>query len=522
MTDSPRRSATHSRTTARWVLAASTLATSMSFIDVTALSVALPGLQAGMQASGEDLLWVTNAYALPLATLLLLGGKLGDHFGHKRVFIIGILIFAAGSLASGLATSLGMLLTARVIQGVGGAIMIPGSLAMLLTHFDAAHRGRAIGTWSAFTVLATAVGPILGGLLAREGLWRGVFFLNLPFAAVAITILLAKVPAKTEILERLRIDYAGTFWLVLGMCGINYGLIAAPRQGFDSPEVIVSLLVGGTALAQLALRHGKTGGHSYRRDFFTSRTLTVASLITLFFYTALNGLLFFLPLNLIQVQGYDPVLAGLAQLPLMVLVVLLSRWAGGLMDRRGPRIPLTVGPALAGLGFMLLLLPDITQGPGDFWAAFAPGLLLVGMGLGITAAPLSATVMASMPADQLGFAAGINSMLAKLSAVMGIAILGPIAIFAFGHALEMQLEPLQLSLQARAQLRLESLRLAEAIVPAGLSAETAAAVLQAIKLAFVGAFQTIIGLCAALSWLSSVLAAFLLKDQWRADPSTKI
>ena len=512
MTNTTQSSPATSTRTARWVLAASTLATSMSFIDVTALGVALPALQAGMQASGEDLLWVTNAYALPLATLLLLGGKLGDHFGHRRVFILGILVFAIGSLASGLATSLGMLLAARVIQGMGAAIMVPGSLAMLLTHFDASQRGRAIGTWSAFTVLATAVGPILGGLLAREGLWRGVFFLNLPLAVITISILFVKVPAKRETLERFRIDYAGAFWLVLGMCGLNYGLIAAPRQGFDSAEVITSLLVGTTALVQLALRHRNTHGHS-RGDFFASRTLIVASLITLFFYTALNGLLFFLPLNLIQVQGYDPVFAGLAQLPLMVLVVLLSRWAGGLMDRRGPRIPLTVGPALAGLGFMLLLLPTLTQGPGDFWASFAPGLVLVGMGLGMAAAPLSATVMASMPADQIGFAAGINSMLAKLAAVLGVAILGPIAIFAFGQALQTQLEPLQLPMQATAQLQLESLRLAQTAVPSGLDVEMATSVRNAIELAFVHAFQTIVGLCAVLSWLSSVLAAFMLKDQ---------
>lgn len=512
MTDTTQSSPATSTRTARWVLAASTLATSMSFIDVTALGVALPGLQAGMQASGEDLLWVTNAYALPLATLLLLGGKLGDYFGHRRVFILGILVFAIGSLASGLATSLGMLLAARVIQGIGGAIMIPGSLAMLLTHFEASQRGRAIGTWSAFTVLATAVGPILGGLLAREGLWRGVFFLNLPLAVVAISILLAKVPAKRESLERLRIDYAGAFWLVLGMCGLNYGLIAAPRQGFDNPEVITSLVVGTAAFVQLALRHRNTHGHSSHGDFFASRTLIVASLITLFFYTALNGLLFFLPLNLIQVQGYDPVFAGLAQLPLMVLVVLLSRWAGGLMDRRGPRIPLTVGPALAGLGFMLLLLPTLTQGPGDFWTSFAPGLVLVGMGLGMAAAPLSAAVMASMPADQIGFAAGINSMLAKLAAVLGVAILGPVAIFAFGQALQAQLEPLQLPAQVTAQLRLESLRLAQTAVPSGLSMEMAASVRDAIKLAFVHSFQTIVGLCAVLSWMSSVLAALLLKD----------
>lgn len=512
MTNTTQSSPATSTRTARWVLAASTLATSMSFIDVTALGVALPALQAGMQASGEDLLWVNNAYALPLATLLLLGGKLGDHFGHRRVFILGILVFAIGSLASGLATSLGMLLAARVIQGMGAAIMVPGSLAMLLTHFDASQRGRAIGTWSAFTVLATAIGPILGGLLAREGLWRGVFFLNLPLAIVTISILLTKVPAKRETLERIAIDYAGAFWLVLGMCGLNYGLIVAPRQGFDSPGVILSLVAGMAAIVYLALRHRRTYVLSSRAGS-ASRTLIAASLITLFFYTALNGLLFFLPLNLIQVQGYDPVFAGLAQLPLMVLVVLLSRWAGGVMDRRGPRTPLTVGPALAGLGFMLLLMPTVTQGPGDFWTSFGPGLVLVGMGLGMSAAPLSATIMASMPADQIGFAAGINSMLAKLSAVLAVAILGPIAIFAFGQALQTQLGSLQLPMHAAAQLRLDSLHLAQTAVPSGLSMEMAASVRDAIKLAFVSAFQMIVGLCAVLSWLSSALAASMLKEQ---------
>jgi EmrB/QacA subfamily drug resistance transporter len=481
----------------------------MAFIDGAALGVALPAMQTEMNATGADLLWVANGFSVPLAALLLLGGGLGDALGRKRTLVAGIGIFTGASVACGLAPGVHALIVGRVGQGIGGALMIPGALAMISTYFDPAQRGRAIGTWSAFTVLATALGPVLGGFLAGAGLWRYVFFMNIPLAAITLLLLLLKIPVDQAPRHRVCIDWWGALSVSAGMAGLTYGLIQWSQAGLDDRVVPVTVLAGALALIVFVVIQRNVRQPLLPLDIFRSRTLTVACLLTLLFYVATYGFLFFLPLNLIQVQHYDPAVAGLAQLPLMVMVIVLSRSAGKLVDRHGPRLPLTIGPALAGIGFWLLAAPGVTAGAGDFAETFLPGLLLVGAGLGLSAAPLSTTVIGAVSPRHVGLASGINSTLSRFAAVLAIATLGPVAIVAFDRSLEAHVARLGLPAEAQARLKHESVRLSETRPPVGLSPEASLEVRKAVELAFVDAFRLIAWLAAALSWIGALLAVCL-------------
>jgi EmrB/QacA subfamily drug resistance transporter len=498
--------------TSHWVLLGSILASGMVFIDGTALSVALPAMQAAMSATGAGLLWVTNGFSLPLAALLLLGGGLGDSFGRKRVFTVGIVVFSIASLACGLAPGIGSLIAARVVQGIGGALMIPGALAMVSTFYGPADRGRAIGTWSAFSVLATAIGPVLGGLLARAGLWRWVFFINLPLAAAAVAVLLSKVPADDAAKQDQRVDWWGAAAISIGLASFNYGLIQSPRTGLSDHRILALLLIGAVMLGLFVVIESVVSRPLLPLGIFKSRTLAVGTLLSLLFFMAFHGMLFFLPLNLIQVQGYDPALAGLTQLPLMVLLIALSRFAGGLVDCFGPKLPLTIGPALAGVGLWLFSMPGLTGGPKEFAHTYLPGLLFVGGGLGVTAAPLSTAIMDSMRSDQLGLASGINSTLSRLAGVLAIAVLGPIAMVHFSHALESKTASVQLTSSARVQLRRDSIKLAETRPPVEIGPEVAGAVARAIKTVFVDTFRMVAKLTALLSWLAAFLGLLMPRN----------
>lgn len=504
-------SAPQSPGSANWVLLSSVLASGMAFIDGTALSVALPVLQTDLKATGASLLWVTNGFSLPLAALLLFGGALGDAFGRRRIFITGIVIFVTASVACGLAPGIEVLIGARMVQGVGGALMIPGSLALISSHHPAEVRGKAIGTWSAFSVLATTLGPVLGGLLAGAGLWRAVFFINVPVAAVALLVLWFKIPAEPAHAGERRVDWWGAGLVTAGLAGLNHGLIQWPKSGLGDPLVFLPLVGGGLALIgfvvlQLNVRHPLLP-----LDIFRSRPLCAACLLSFLFYMGFHGTLFFMPLNLVQVQGYAPMLAGLTQLPLMALLILLSRWAGRLVDQRGPRLPLTVGPIVAGLGFLWFAVPGLTAGPGEFWTAYLPGFLLVGVGLGLTATPLSTAVMDSVPSARLGLASGVNSSVTRLAGVFAIAVLGPVMLAAFGAALATRVAGLGLSPDALAHLKLEAAKLAVAQPPPGLAAEATLGVQQAIRGAFVEGFRLVVAVAAGLCWLGAAIAAWGLR-----------
>ena len=494
-----------------WILTATILASSMAFIDGTALNVALPALQASLQASGAGLLWIINAPLLMLAALILVGGSLGDRLGRKKVFMFGISLFGLASLACGLAPTIGWMIFFRLVQGIGGALMIPGSLSIITASVAPDRRGRAIGTWSAVTTLVTVIGPVLGGAFSDAGFWRGVFLINLPLAAAALLVLYFKVPESRDESTSGPIDVWGAVLVTIGLAGLTYGFISAPDRGFGNPLVWGTLLVGVICLVAFVIVEARLKNPMLPLKLFKSSTFSGANLLTLFLYGGLNVGFFFLSLNLVQVQGYSKTQAGLETLPFALLLTVLSRWAGGLVDKGGPRLPLILGPSLAGLGFFWMAFAGLTGGPGNYWTAFMPGVALFGVGMGFTVAPLSTSVMTSVETHYSGGASGINNAVSRTAGVLAIAIVGSIALFTFASTLDGQTAVLSLSQSAHAAMMAQADKLGAATAPQGISDGAKEAVTIAIKTSFVATFRLVMLICAGLAWASAICTAVFIK-----------
>ncbi len=510
MEDTVAKSKQDQLNTGRWVLAAAILASSMAFIDSTALNVALPVLQKDLQASGGQLLWIVNAYLLMLAALILVGGSLGDRLGRKKVFMAGITLFLLGSLACGLSPSVEFIIAARVLQGIGGAVMIPGSLAIITTFFDAGQRGQAIGTWSAATTIVTVAGPVLGGFLANIGFWRGVFLINILIGVFALLLTYLHVPESRDELETGKIDYLGAFLAALALAGLAYGFISAPAYSFSDRRVYGALITGVAALLLFVLREARVENPMMPLKVFKSSTFSGANLLTLFLYAGLYGFSFFFSLNLVQVQGYNPSLAGFSFLPFSILLASLSRLAGSWADLHGPRWLLIIGPFLAGVGFLLMGFTGLTNGPQDYWRTFFPGVVALGLGMGITVAPLTTAVMNAVDTHLAGTASGINNAVARTAGVLAIAVLGSVALTVFSNALQSRSAEINLSEPARQELMAQAQNLGATHVPTQVQAENKTAVQQSIDLAFADTFQVIMFICTGLAWLSALMATLLI------------
>lgn len=489
----------------RWALAGSVLASSMAFLDVTALNVALPGLQRAFSASGAELLWVVNAYALVLAAGLLVGGAAGDRWGRRRVLEIGIVLFTLASLACGLAPGVGFLIGARVVQGLGAALLMPNSLALLATAFPEEQRGRAIGTWSAWSVVATALGPIVGGLLAHAGWWRGIFFLNLPLAVAALAVLAwrTRESADPEAAGR-PLDLPGMALAALGLASLNAACLEAPGRGWSHPGILAALAVAAVALVLFVAVERRSPWPLLPPALFRSRTLTAGVLFVLAVHPTFYGLLLFFPLQLIQAQGYDPARTGLTLLPVMVLLAALSRFAGGLVDRFGPRLPLTIGPLLSGAGFLLLSRGGETAGPSEFWTAYLPPLLLIGAGMALSLAPVSTAILAAVARERTGLASGINATATRLAGALGVALLGAVVLASFESTLTERARELPADLATA--LVAQAPRLGDARPPAGLPADLEARARATLRGALVEAFGSACLLCAGLCAGGALLA----------------
>jgi EmrB/QacA subfamily drug resistance transporter len=519
---------TANTSTERWTLLTTILASSMAFIDGSALNVVLSNLQHELNADGAQLLWVVNAYLLMLAALILTGGALGDHFGRNRIFRMGIVLFAGASLACGLSPTIGLLLAARAIQGIGGALMVPGSLAIITANFRPNRRGRAIGTWSAFSTLTTISGPAIGGVLASLGVWRLVFFINLPLALVALYAL-THVPETRDESATGRFDLAGALLVVLGLFGVTYGAIGLGNHssagGVNSLDVL-ALIAGIVALALFIVVELRSPHPMMPLTIFRSRTFAGTNALCVFLYGALSGTLFFLPLNLIQIQGYSPALAGLINLPFSILLATFSPVMGGLADRLGARLLLTVGPCVVALGFILLALPGITAGPTSYWWTYFPAILAMGVGMGITVAPLTTAVMGSAPREHSGVASGVNNAVTRSAQVLALAILGAVAIITFTNTLQAQAASLPLTPHQRATLVSNAGKLGGTPPPPELDHQTAAQVTTAVQESFVSTFRLLAIISAGMALLSAVLAWLLVESsremaQTKTNPSLK-
>ena len=404
---------------ARWVLAATVLGSGLAFIDATAVNVAVPAIGHSLGAGLSGLTWTVNAYALTLASLILLGGSLGDRLGRRRVFRVGVVWFALASLLCGLAPNVESLIAARALQGVGGALLTPGSLAILQSSFRPEDRGRAIGAWSGLTGLAAAAGPVLGGWLVQATSWRGVFLINLP-VAIAVVIAARHVPESRDPGAARHIDITGAALGAAGLGSLTYGLITWQDSRFTAPAVLVALSVGVVALAGFVVRERTAKEPMLPLGIFDSSLFRVANLITFMVYAALGGVFFWLVLNLQVVVGYDPLAAGVALLPLTLILLLLSSRMGALAQRIGPRLPMTGGPLLCALG--AAGMTRIGEG-ASYVADVLPPVVVFGLGLSLTVAPLTATVLAAAPARHAGLASGVNNATARVAGLLAIAIL---------------------------------------------------------------------------------------------------
>jgi len=476
----------------------------MAFIDGTVVNVALPALQTNLNATAADVQWVIESYALLLSALLLVGGSLGDHYGRRRVFVLGVVIFAVASCLCGFAGNIHQLIAARAVQGFGAALLVPGSLAIISNSFSEQERGRAIGIWSAFSAITTGIGPVLGGWLIEHVSWRSVFFINLPLAFVVVIISLRHIAENSD-RETTRVDWLGAILAALGLGALIYGLIESPQVGFNDPAVIIALAAGVIVLTLFVFVESRLSQPMLPLTLFRSRTFAGTNLLTFLLYAALGGTLFFLPLNLIQVQHYSPTAAGAVLLPFILIMSLLSRWSGGLVSRYGPRIPLIVGPLITAVGYMLFLLPGIG---GSYWTNFFPPVVVLGLGMAVTVAPLTTTVMSSLAQNRAGVASGVNNAVARTASLVAIAVFGVVMLQVFKTSLGRRLINANLPASVAQSLQSQSIKLAAIDIPQNLSPEKGQVIRRAIDESFVSGFRWVMAIGAALGAGSAITALF--------------
>jgi EmrB/QacA subfamily drug resistance transporter len=494
----------------RWTLAATILGSSMAFIDGTVVNVALPALQSNLNATVTDVQWVVEAYTLLLAALLLLGGSLGDRYGRKKIYAIGIVVFAIASVWCGFAPNIQQLIIARAAQGIGGALLVPGSLAIISATFSEKDRGEAIGTWSGATAITTALGPLLGGWLIEHVSWRAVFFLNVPLAVAVVVLVVLFVPESRDEEDNGRLDFAGATFATLALGGLVFGLIESSRLGFRNPIVIAAIAGGALLVVAFAFVEALVRNPMMPPALFRSPNFAGANVLTLFLYSALAGTLFFLPLNLIQVQQYSPTAAGAATLPFIVIMFGLSRWSGGLVKRYGSRLPLTIGPVIAGLGFALFIRAGVGS---NYWTTFFPATIVLGLGMAISVAPLTTTVMNSVKENRAGVASGINNAVSRTAGLLAIAVLGLIMFKTFDNCLDQRLNQLSLTPEVRQTLDNQRIRLAAIDIPSAIDQVTKSSIKQSINECFIKGFQTVSLVGAVLAFVSSLVAWLLIRSK---------
>lgn len=496
----------------KWIMVTTILASAMAFIDGTALNVVLPSLQKNLKASGADLFWVLNAYLLMLASLILIGGTLGDRLGRKKVFMTGIFIFILGSAACGLAGSATMLIVFRMIQGIGGALMIPGSLSLISSGINENERGKAIGTWSAITTLVTMGGPVLGGALADAGLWRYIFFINVPIGVMALLFLGWKVSESKETDTQKGLDFPGAILIAFGLALLTFGFLRMPAEGLGDTKVYGSIIGGIILLVAFIVVEHKSSDPMLPLPLFANLTFSGANLLTFFLYAGLGVGMLFLSLNMVQVQGYSQLESGLTFLPFTVLMIGIARFAGSLADRHGPRLFLIIGPCLAGAGLLLLSFVGQTKGPGDYWTTFFPGIVVLGLGMSFTVAPLTATVMGAVSNHLSGTASGINNAITRIAGVFANAVFGSLAVLFFSTAVQKDMNAFPLDQQQKQAVVAQAVNLGNAQPPKELDPAQQAAVLEVYHAGFVDAYGKIMRLSAALGFLGGLMALLFIRS----------
>lgn len=495
--------------TGKWTLLATILASSMAFIDSTALNVILPSLQGELAASGSDIFWVLNSYLLMLAALIIVGGSLGDKLGRVKVFSVGVGIFTLSSILCGFSPSIDYLIVFRGIQGIGGALMIPGSLAIISAVFDKKEKGKAIGTWSAATTIVTICGPVMGGALADAGLWRFIFYLNVPLGIFCLYLLQSKVPESRE-LGASKIDWLGASTLVISLASITFGCLEMPELGTQHPLVLGSVLLGIAVFILFLFIENRVDHPMVPLTLFKSKTFSGINLLSFFLYGALGGLMLFLSLNIIQIQGYSQLQAGLTFLPFSITMVFLARKMGSLTDKYGARRFLIIGPLLTAIGMFWLSSIGLTAGPTAYWTTYFPGFIVFAVGMSITVVPLTTAVMSCVDDSQAGIASGINNSVTRIAGTFMNAILGAGALYLFTTLVSDQLDALALSDTIRTELLEEAKKLGEAKALPHYSTELQAQIKHVFTTSFMTVYKWVGWLCTALATLSALIALLMV------------
>lgn len=490
------------------------LASGMAVIDSSALNIALPSLQKALNASGVQLVWVVNAYALMLAAFILTGGSLGDLYGRKRTMLGGMVLFILASGLCGCSTGILFLIAARGLQGIGAAFMIPGSLAILSASFDDQTRGKAIGVWSAAGAMLVVLGPVLGGILTGMGVWRCIFFINLPIGLAAFLIIRAKVPESYNQHRKgpEKPDAGGAALIFAGLGLLTYGLTAWSAQGAGKTTAGITIAAGIAFLFLFILNESRVSSAMMPLHLFRSQTFTGANLLTLFLYGALTVSTFFLSINLVQIQGYSSPEAGFSFLAFPLPLVLFSGFAGSLADRYGSKWLLVSGPVLTGCSFYLLSRQGLTAGPSSYFTTFFPSLLLMGTGMALTVAPLTTTVMSSARTDLSGTASGINNAVTRIASVLALALFSSLAIQLLEKNMALETRTFALSKEIRQTYKAEAARLGAARIPAHIPLLLKAKMSDAFKRAFTDTYAVIMQIAAVLCLISGLIALFLINN----------
>jgi EmrB/QacA subfamily drug resistance transporter len=486
-----------------FILAATVIAAGMVFLDGTVVTVALPQIQKEFRASVSGLQWLIDIYILFLSVPILVAGSLSDRYGRKKLFNIGLIGFTLASLVCGAAANLEQLILARVFQGLSGAIMLPGSLAILNASFPPEVRGRTVGTWSAFTPLTTALGPLLGGWLVDNVSWRAAFYINLPLGLLTLFLSLRYIPESksAEIPESQ--DWLGAGLITIGLGSLIFGLIEGPRLGWAAPSVWVSILTSLTFLIAFALLESRIEHPMIPYALFKNRLFSGITLITFILYFGMSGVFFFFPLNLQQIQEFSATSAGAAFMPIIIMLFLMSRWSGYFADKHGPRLPMIIGPTVIAIGFFMYMIPGESA---SYWLTFFPATVVFGIGLGITVAPLTTVALGSVPTHLSGLASGVSNAASRLASMLAVATLGALMVVQFSASLEHHTQPLPLAAKDRLLLQEEKLKLGGAEPPLGLTSDLQARVETAIDEAFVDAFRLMMALCAVLALVSAAVS----------------
>lgn len=497
----------------RWVLAAAILGSTITFIDGTVVNVALPVLQQELGASVGEAQWVIESYALMLSALILVGGSMGDRYGRNRIFAIGVLVFGVASILCGLAMTAGQLIAARTVQGIGAAMLVPGSLALISANFSKERRGRAIGTWSGMTAIAAGIGPVLGGWLVESLSWRWIFFINIPLAVAVLLISWLYVPESRDDDAYGRLDWPGATLATVGLGGIVLGLIESNKHGLASPFIIASIVIGVAALAAFIVVEARIKNPMMPLNLFRSPAFAGANLLTLFLYAGLGGIMFFMPFNLIQVQGYSATAAGAALVPFVVTMFVLGRWAGGLVDRYGSKLPLIIGPVISAAGFALFAWPGADA--GSYWTSFFPAVLIMSIGMSIVVAPLTTTVMGAVGESHAGIASGVSNAVSRAAGLIAVAAFGVVLLTAFGTGMSERLVSSQVRPEIQQEVVHSGSDFASIKIPDDATDAERTSIKNAIGNSFVDGFRWVAFLSAALAIASAIAAWWMIPGKAR-------